>query len=181
MSADLDSRAAMATDAPETSAHVGNPPRTTDAAVQHRATGPRDLFSDAASVASILGFLITVWVAWTIRTIKAHFFAKARLPEYQKKLEKSASALSAMLGQAVSGLPEMQAELSRLCAHAKSAHRACPRSLKADLKELIQMVEGHSRLEDTRRMQNLRDIYAKALTCATALRNHVEDSEWSGT
>lgn len=46
---------------------------------------------------SILGFLITLYVAYEVRDIKASFLSKARLPEYIKDLKTVGSSLSASL------------------------------------------------------------------------------------
>lgn len=140
----------------------------------------RDLLADIGGFASIIGLILTVWVALNVKSIRSHFFAKARLPAYQKELEKGASRLAEAIGRSNPMEPAtIQLELSRLHAHAKSVRRACPRNLRGDVDSLIKAINNVAGAERSKKSEGLWDVYTKAQTCATSLRNHVEDAEWS--
>lgn len=141
--------------------------------------GWKIFLSDAGSVASLIGLLVTFWVAWNVSNIKLHFFAKVRLPQYQKALEKAASALSDAMGQTRQDESSIQRGLSELRAHVKSVKKNVPGSLRGDFKALDKAIEAACKAGERREADRLLDIYAKTVSCATSLRNYIADTKWS--
>jgi hypothetical protein len=53
--------------------------------------------SDAGSLASLIGLLVTFWVAMSVRRIKSFYIVTARVPELARRLKQHSSALATYL------------------------------------------------------------------------------------
>jgi hypothetical protein len=136
-------------------------------------------FQHIADSSSILGFLLTLWVLWTVRKISRYYFSKGRLPSYRKQLEDSASDLSSALGHTPRDSRAIDAALATLKAHASSTKKWVPWGLRRDLKMLVNAVEAVQN-ENHGNDSKLWEIYSKTLSCSTALKNHLADKDWRG-
>lgn len=104
------------------------------------------VFSFIADVLSIIGFLVTIYVAWRVRSIRKEYLLLGRAPEQAARLQQRADELVPLLNDTT----ENQQELLRMLASVEVGLRSLRASLSGDLLQTTNRLYDH-----VRRLQGL--------------------------
>lgn len=136
-----------------------------------------------ASVFSIVGFVITIYVAWGIRKIKLQMLRRVRLPELHEKLIAHKSRISDSLntykGNEEQAIKSIREELSEAIAHVKYLQEKTKRTGVTSTLTRLRETMADELKKDTSVPKDIRRIYNSMNTAITEIENLVDDEKWS--
>ena len=134
----------------------------------------RDLLAFVADVASILGFLVTIAVALTVRRLRAFYMFKVRVPELTARIAEKASSISTRAADFNNTKDEIAVEfrqigvlLMSLAQKASGAPKTAAKRLGKELKQ--------TRISSRSDVTN---IYAEIQTVLAQFDEVQRDREW---
>ena len=130
--------------------------------------------SRMGNVASILGFGLSAYIAYTARRINRFVLIHKRLPQLLRKLEKNSSTLSNLLNTFDQSVVDIQNELSRCSANLKSVKRKVHRPESASISKLIKLI-GKSSGKNQISADSTREIHKQLLYVVEDLKNYQVD------
>ncbi|MDP2885955.1 MAG: hypothetical protein Q8P51_13145 [Ignavibacteria bacterium] len=130
--------------------------------------------SGIGDVASILGFLLSIYIFATALKINRFLFINRRLPKYIHGIEDYASNLISLLKNYDQSVEEILDELVKCETDLKALARNVPRSRRSSINQLIKVIAGHSR-KDTMNEDGVRSIYRQLLSIIQNLKNYHKD------
>lgn len=131
---------------------------------------------NAGSIASIFGFLLTIYVFLTIRAIKRNYLFRARVPVLQKKLQKHASAISTALHRYDESTIKIMEELSLAEVNSFSLQSKTTGKLKSSLKIVVRDIRHYKSTGGNK--EELRRIYLSMNMIIQEITNFREDDKW---
>lgn len=131
---------------------------------------------------SILGFLITLYVAYEIREIKSSFLSKARLPEYIKDLKTAGSNLSTSLNNWPAEKNSAHEQIKIAVTILSSSSSIIPRRDRSTIDETIKKLkltknEFHSNPKCTE-SSHVWDLYGDIQSCITCMTQVSKNMKW---
>lgn len=94
--------------------------------------------TDIASISSIIGLLITIWVLRETKNIRKSFLTKARLPDVIKELECIATNLSKTIPEWATNKQDTLTEISRCMSILKNIEPKLTASIKKDVATILE-------------------------------------------
>ncbi|MFO1431348.1 MAG: hypothetical protein U1F76_14600 [Candidatus Competibacteraceae bacterium] len=139
-----------------------------------------------ADIASLLGFLITVWILLQTTSIKRYFVLRVRVPESRQSLEKISSALLQNLHKWPDSQSEIGADLARAQAVLMNLSRKLPRKEGKLISELLQRIGTPKPRILSRKYpeqkatskDELWEVYNKLQGVIESLNQTEQDSRW---
>ena len=134
----------------------------------------RDLLSIASDVLSIISFVLTIFVLYDTRKIRAVYKFKGRGPALIKDLSKQASNLSDYLNEFENFIPQIAVEMGRSQAKLKSLEKKLGGPLKVSVKRLIAAIEEVNGENE----QEVRRVHIEMIKVIEEVKEHRKDLEW---
>jgi hypothetical protein len=137
-------------------------------------------FENVANLASIGGFLITIFVYRSLRNIRREFLFRATLPTLFKSLQKHASSLSGYLQDFNSYAEAIDVELSTAEVNILNLHAKARGSLKKNLLVLSTEIKKYRDASSSRQRSkaDVRSIYLKLNMVIQEISNLRADEKW---
>ena len=85
------------------------------------------------SIASILGFLLSLYVAINVYNVNRYLFIKKRLPQYLKNFESYASTINQLAGNFLPNKETIVDEITKCYSDTKNIRKKVPRILKPEI------------------------------------------------
>jgi len=135
-------------------------------------------FTDVGTIASILGFLLTVFVFILIRRIKSFYIFKIRVPDLSKRLKDISSNIASYLNDYESSVNSIDEEVAKCEVVLKSLKGKLSGSIKKPIKSLIKTIGNYQNSTDYKTKDNIWDIYIKILKISEEIKEVQEDQKW---
>jgi hypothetical protein len=135
-------------------------------------------FANVASMASIAGFLVSLFVYLTVRNIRREFLFRARLPMLHKSLQKHASQLSRYLQDYDNYRDFIDEELSLAEVNVASLHNKARGPLRKNLGGLTADIKEYRNRKTPNSKSDLRSIYLKLNMRIQEITNLRADEQW---
>ena len=135
-----------------------------------------ETFSRIASVFSIAGFALTLWVLLETRKLRALYKLRVRGPLLIKDLNKMAVTLSSYLNDYSNSFIQIAQELGRIGVKLKSLETKLSGTPKASVKLVRSYID---QLEvNTENEERVRRTYVEIIKVIEELKDHQEDLDW---
>lgn len=131
------------------------------------------------SIASIVGFFITLYLFWAIRKIKNDFLSRARIPKLRLNFNRHTSTVSDLLRD----YPKTHEEVVKIISIARSdinslKNKSPTKDIKQSLNTLGLDIEFFIKHEPSIELKpKLRSIYLQMLKTNQDIVNHIEDDK----
>lgn len=135
-----------------------------------------DWFGAVGTFASIVGLLVTAWVAMKVRSISRNFLARARLPQLAKSIAKEYQKITDLLSDFANQRPAIMAAFAELLALVKVMEPKLPPAAKAGARSLMRKLYAVPREIDS---DTAWDIHAGLAGLVTETRELLKDFAWS--
>jgi hypothetical protein len=132
--------------------------------------------SDIASVASIAGLLITIWVAANLRKIKTFYLFTARVPQLARRLRQHSSALATYMNDPVSFQEKIREEMVAAEVTVDSLQRKLGGHSKKTVRNLLTNVRRASEGEFS--PPAIREVYLLMIHVNEQLKDLQSDLKW---
>ncbi|MFY3456324.1 hypothetical protein ACOTJD_06680 [Achromobacter xylosoxidans] len=138
--------------------------------------------TDTASVASVVGFLLTLYVSWSIRTIRRKYARKWRIPKIMDQTKALGSELAIYLSEkdlkmevSLVILRKLKVLIYTAIEHSEGEAKREVRKFHQNLGNVISQLSG-GRVEDE--AQALWDCYGRTLAVLVHLQQSLDNDEW---
>jgi len=126
------------------------------------------------SIASIIGFLLSLYVAKNVYNVNRYLFIKKRLPQYLKNFESYGSTINQLAGNFQPNKEIIVDEITKCYSDTKNIRKKVPRILKPEINNL------RSEIKKTLNKSNFliedsRNIYRQILTVTQSIENFQKD------
>ncbi len=132
--------------------------------------------TNIANLASILGFVLTVFVLLSLRRIRKHYSSKVRIPVLMKTLRKATSSLIEYMNDYENSTEDILLKLGTI----EVTIRAIRRRISGDSKKLVKrattMLKGINRKEMSR--ESVSAVYAQLSKVVESIKQDIEDRNW---
>lgn len=137
---------------------------------------------DLNTALSLLGFLITLYVLFEVKRIKASFKARARLPDLIRELGRAGSALSASLDQWPSQRHEAFGQVKIAATLLGSTLEIVSATDRKELKrvkaKLSKAGKGYLLRPQSTPADTMWDLYSDVQSCLTSLTQISKNKKW---
>lgn len=116
-------------------------------------------FSDLGTLASILSFVITLYVFFAVRKIKSFYVSKARVPELIDQLKEHASHLADLHRDFNDSRPQVLLEIGKAEVTLRSLKNKVRRPTKKSVAVVIKLIKSYGPYNQTQ--DNLWKIYVE--------------------
>jgi hypothetical protein len=130
-----------------------------------------------ANAVGILGFVITLYVAFGVRKIQRQYASRVRLPELRSALQQHASDIGDALGSFSSRQDFILLELNRALPLLEAVHRRLKWGERARVKELLVRVKKTNAMNVTQ--ADARGIFNLLHALIGELEEWERDARWS--
>jgi hypothetical protein len=127
--------------------------------------------SGIGHLASVLGFLLSVYIAVTALRINRLVFINRHLPRYLKNIEEYSSRIIDLLKSFNQTVDEILDELAKCEIDLKAVKKNVPRGKRNSVSRLIKLIRHHSNKKKITE-ESARTIYRNLLSVAQELRNY---------
>lgn len=134
--------------------------------------------TNIANWASIAGLFLSLFLLYSIRSIKKKYIFKGTAPQLQKNLEKHASNLSTYLQDFTENTHPINEELSFAEVNVSSLYSLSDKPTKKRLKILTNRIKKY-RKKGNGAKQDVREIYLELNMCIQQIKNSLEEEQWS--
>ena len=134
------------------------------------------MLSDFGSIASLVGLALTIWVAFTVRRIKAHFLVTARVPDLARRLREHSKKVSEFLND-----PEAyQIQILEELALAEVTTHSLQATLSGRPRRMVKaLLEGVRKASQCNAPQpELRNLYVQMVRVNEQLCDLKKDLKW---
>jgi len=131
--------------------------------------------TDIGSVASILGFLLTILIFLSLRSIRRFYVFTARVPELLSKLKKHAGEISKYQKEFSDSQQGIELELSRAEVVLKSLKKKVSRQTKSSINNVLKTVKTYNSFNDSKR---LREVYIEIIKLIDEIEELQSDLKW---
>ena len=132
--------------------------------------------TNIANLASILGFVLTVFVLLSLRRIRKYYSSKVRIPVLMKTLRKATSSLIEYMNDYENSTEDILLKLGTI----EVTIRAIRRRISGDSKKLVKrattMLKGINRKEMSR--ESVSAVYAQLSKVVESIKQDIEDRNW---
>lgn len=135
-----------------------------------------DWLSIIGSIASFLGLILTLWVAFAVRDIKKRFSFKARVPNLVRQLKGHSSKISESLNDFPKFKEIIREELVKAEVVLKSLRGKVKGDPKKSVSELIKTVKQYNSENLTK--DQTRDLYRAMIKVSAEIEQYQKDLEW---
>jgi len=136
------------------------------------------MFSLVAEILSIIGFMVTLWVAISLWQLKRYYTFKGRHPEITRDIRKYSSELSQLLDSNNLDGEVSEVTLRRCQSSLKALRRLIPRHYIKPVKEAEKAISICITDKMTSSRTSIRNIYNKLITVESDLENIKKDEKW---
>ncbi len=136
-------------------------------------------FSNFADLASIVEFVISLFVLYNVNQIRTQFLFTARVPQLAKRLNEHASNLSSQYRDLGNSADLVKAELARCQSVLKSLLSKLPGSSRKSVKKLIDKMEAERKSSAPSSRSAVWEIYTELTVLIEDLKQIQEDRKWS--
>ena len=132
--------------------------------------------ADIGSLASILGFVLTIFILLALRSIRRSYRFTARVPELIAKLINHAGEIAVYQKEFSYSHQEIQLELAKIEVALKSLKKKVGRNTKSSINKLLKNVENYS--NNSNDPKNLREIYVEMHKLISEIQELQSDLKW---
>ena len=132
-------------------------------------------------ILTIIGFLVTCWVAISISRLRRQFLFKGRHSGIKRDIRKYSSELSQLLDSNSLDGSVSEIALRRCQSSLKTLRRFIPGDYLKPVKEAESSIKICIKKKKTSDRNSIRDIYHKLITVESDLENIKKDEKWSLT
>jgi hypothetical protein len=142
--------------------------------------------TDIASISSIIGLLITIWVLRETKNIRKSFLTKARLPDAIKELESLATNLSKTIPEWETNKQDTLTEISRCMSILKNIEPKLTASIKKDVATILEEFQRKKSIINFWRKKSISELnldeiwnlYSQLQFVIEGLRQKKHDMRW---
>jgi predicted PurR-regulated permease PerM len=133
--------------------------------------------TDIGSVASILGFLLTILIFLSLRIIRRFYVFIARVPELLSKLIEHAGEISKYQKEFSDSQQEIELELSKAEVVLKSLKKKVGRQTKSSINKVLKTVKTYNNnsFNDSKRLWK---VYVKIQILIDEINELQSDNKW---
>jgi hypothetical protein len=133
-------------------------------------------FSGVGSAASIISFLITLYLFYAVRKIKSFYVSKARIPELIEQLKEHASRLADFHRDFEESRQQVLLEIGRAEVTLKSLKKKVSRPTRKSVRVVIKLIGNYSPFNQTQ--DNLWNIYVELQKVIQEIIGVQSDRAW---
>lgn len=130
------------------------------------------------SIASIIGLLVTIKVALSIKDIRSRAALKGRLPAYIKDIRAAAKNLSSLLNSDDLDISSAELILRKLFSSLKSLRKKSSKDLKSSSTTLFNKIKKMKSNQTEITKANIRTAYNEITSFEADLDNYKKDEDW---
>jgi hypothetical protein len=132
--------------------------------------------SDIADVLSVLGFVVTLWVAWNVRSLRAFYTLVRILPVRIDRIRELAERIRRLHGQFPNSREEVLVERGRLLATLEPLARQLPHGRRRSVRSTIASIKLYQ--SGSRTPALLWEIYGQSQNALEELSYYLEERQW---
>ena len=132
--------------------------------------------TDIGSAASILGFLLTIIIFLTLRSIRRFYVFTARVPELLKKLINHASKISEYQKEFSNSQQEIELELAKTEVVLNSLKKKVSRQTKSAVNSMLKTVKSYNNSSND--SNSLWAVYVEIQKLITEIQELQSDLKW---
>ena len=139
---------------------------------------PADLLSTIANLASVAGFLLTIWVWLKVRHIEGHFLFRVRFPAIKRQINGHSRNISLYLNSFPTSANDLEVELKKCQSDLKNLRSKLKGDNKASVTKILEGISQLSSPLQPNSIKDIRDIYLSLVILEKDLENLKEDMQW---
>jgi hypothetical protein len=132
-----------------------------------------------ASIASILGFFISVLVLYKVRNIEKRFLFNVRVPKLLNQIKSHSTNISEYMLVFDSSKDSIITELSKCEVNLNNLIKKVPFNSKKNLKKLVKKMKVLRNNKQDMTEENVNDVYLELNMIILEISNIKEDFKWS--
>lgn len=133
--------------------------------------------SNIASVASILGIGLSLYLIYNVREIRKSYLFTARAPALLRSLHARSSNINDLLKKFATSIEKIEAELARCLPILESLKKKVGRQERKSISEVVQLITANKTLSAGSK-NAVAEIYKELLKVEEAMRNLHKDKQW---
>ncbi len=114
--------------------------------------------TDIASIASIIGLLITIWVLMETKNIRKSFLTKARIPDAIKELESLATNLSKTIPEWETNKQDTLIEIGKCSSILKNIEPKLTASIKKDVTTTLEEFQRKKSIKNFWKIKSISEL-----------------------
>lgn len=135
-----------------------------------------DPLSVIADVLSILGFILTLWVAWNVKQLRRRYTLVGVAPVWIDRIREQAERIKQLHGQYNDSREDISVELSRLAGTSEALERLLPRDQRRSIHAMVVTIRRYE--GGSRTAQALWEIYRQSQRVLEELKSFQEEQQW---
>lgn len=136
-------------------------------------------FVSVVNFISIIGFILTIWVACSLRTIKSYYVFRIRVPEHIKRLKKLASEISTLKARFDESIEDIDLKMASVEVEIGALERKTRtnKGVRSSLRDLQVLIQDY-RSTSPRNKEKLSKTYIELHKVIREIENLQADLMW---
>lgn len=134
--------------------------------------------NEIGSYASVIGLGVTMWVAFSLKTLSKRAAFRGRLPDYIRDARTTSSDLTSILNSEVLDVDSVETTLRTCLSSVASLRRKAPGELRARVKSLYKQSHKLTKKRGNITRDSVREVYNEVSSFEADLKNYQKDEKW---